>query len=512
MIGLGVLTQIPSSTSIINRLDAGNQTTYEGNTSYSVLDQNCTGTDRVSGGWSNGSLICSSLVAEATNVSGNASFAHNASAVSCTDIFGSADDFCVDSNTGGGENATNASFSWNASYTPCTGVFGTADNVCEDDDTTCSADGSCADITYDSELDYFTVQDAIDAGVFLNSFNTTTQLNNSNATWALNASWCSAADFGDIVNAPTKFGNDTEEIQDALGSSYNVLGNNGSVTYNDASDQWDLLFWVDTFSFNNLLDAPTKFGNDTEEIIQTGIMYWVNQTNLTSQIPQNSTNASNSSWCSAMDYGDVVNAPSAVSDLEFDAGNCSADTSCDDVTYDSELDYFSVQDAIDALFYQNAFNETGQGLNWSKSIININFSNSPACSENNFLRGFDGDGEAICEADAEGGGGGGDATTTLGSTNITGNTAPYCLVDEECSISDFVYNVSYTPYNTSGCVITILNNVSAALVSSAPMNASWQGLHNYTYTPATIGANRAWMHCGWGDDIGNQTVSVVVRP
>jgi len=80
------------------------------------------------------------------------------------------------------------------------------------------------------------------------------------------------AGFADGVDDDTDTFNTTEQIQDSVGDNFNSLDGNTSITYNDASDRWDIVTEILTFNWNELAGIPAGFadgvddGNSTEEI------------------------------------------------------------------------------------------------------------------------------------------------------------------------------------------------------------------------------------------------------
>lgn len=122
--------------------------------------------------------------------------------------------------------------------------------------------------------------------------------NSTNSSWTSNSSFSGGVSCEDIVQHGTDsdFCEDAsvaqltqEEVQDYVGNAFNSQGN-GSITYDDASDEWDLVIAPSGIDYNDLLNVPGLAENSTNAS-------WA-------------TSAGNSSFCSAFNYFDGANLPS----------------------------------------------------------------------------------------------------------------------------------------------------------------------------------------------------------
>lgn len=105
-----------------------------------------------------------------------------------------------------------------------------------------------------------------------NRINVTTALyaqRSDNSTFADEASTLTGtiteSQISDLVHTVDTF-NTTEEVQDAVGDNFNQVNGNGSITYNDANDRWDVITFISTFSWDDLRDIPDGFSDAIDDL------------------------------------------------------------------------------------------------------------------------------------------------------------------------------------------------------------------------------------------------------
>lgn len=75
------------------------------------------------------------------------------------------------------------------------------------------------------------------------------------------------------------------------------------------------------------------------------------------------------------------------------------------------------------------------------------------------------------------------------------NATQLCVVDQNCTIGEFVYNNSFVPYTTSICNISIYDTLDTLVVNNAPLLATSLGLQYYIYQPTQIGSYSSFLRC-----------------
>lgn len=145
--------------------------------------------------------------------------------------------------------------------------------------STISADGSS--IEADSNGDTLTIDNGSGVAMFVDTSSDLIRLNHSDTSSQASSDNSDRTyiqdilldGFGHITSITTATEtvtdtdtfNTTEQIQDSVGDNFACQDNNCSISYNDGSDQWDVVVSVLTFSWDDLRDIPSGFSDGVDD-------------------------------------------------------------------------------------------------------------------------------------------------------------------------------------------------------------------------------------------------------